>query len=168
MFQLDFRSPTGFDRTRNVEIGNKNIRLTHLEEAYTTEHWLVRIYKVKDLTNRQKSGTDVHKKAIRRTLSKKVGIFNRAIPFECVHGGAAREKKLDPPPHFHFFRILPPLYFGVFIILMFYMDPSAPNFNLSPDSPGLLYLNFPMPLNLALFMEITHPRVLRFFRCYWA
>ncbi len=72
--QLDFRSPTGFDRTRNVEIGNKNIRLTHLEEAYTTEHWLVRIYKVKDLTNRQKSGSEIHKKSIRRTLSKKVSL----------------------------------------------------------------------------------------------
>nr|KAG5703788.1 hypothetical protein BaRGS_009586 [Batillaria attramentaria] len=51
--QLDFRSPAGFDRTRGVEIGNKNFDLTHLEEAYTTEHWLVRIYRVKDLSNRQ-------------------------------------------------------------------------------------------------------------------
>ena len=51
--QLDFRSPAGYDRTRGVEIGNKNIELTHLEEAYTSEHWLVRIYKVKDLENRQ-------------------------------------------------------------------------------------------------------------------
>ena len=44
-FQLDFRSPSGFDRTRNVEIGNKNFNLEHLEEAFTSEHWLVRIYK---------------------------------------------------------------------------------------------------------------------------
>lgn len=43
--QLDFRNPAGFDRTRNVEIGNKNIKLKHLEEAYTSEHWLVRIYR---------------------------------------------------------------------------------------------------------------------------
>jgi len=53
-FQTDFRSPSGFDRTRNAEIGNKNIKLEHLEEAYTTEHWLVRIYKVKKPANRQK------------------------------------------------------------------------------------------------------------------
>lgn len=53
-FQLDFRSPAGYDRTRGVEIGNKNFKLTHLEEAYTSEHWLVRIYKVKDLENREK------------------------------------------------------------------------------------------------------------------
>ncbi|XP_046331278.1 dolichyl-diphosphooligosaccharide--protein glycosyltransferase subunit STT3B-like isoform X1 [Haliotis rufescens] len=51
--QLDFRTPAGFDRTRGVEIGNKEFDLTHLEEAYTTEHWLVRIYKVKDLNNRE-------------------------------------------------------------------------------------------------------------------
>ena len=36
----------GFDRTRNVEIGNKNIKLNYLEEAYTSEHWLVRIYRL--------------------------------------------------------------------------------------------------------------------------
>ena len=44
--------PTGYDRVRNAEIGNKNFDLDVLEEAYTTEHWLVRIYKVKDLENR--------------------------------------------------------------------------------------------------------------------
>jgi dolichyl-diphosphooligosaccharide--protein glycosyltransferase len=52
--KLDYKSPAGFDRTRNMEIGNKNIKLEHLEEAYTTEHWLVRIYKVKDLPNRER------------------------------------------------------------------------------------------------------------------
>lgn len=50
--QLDFRSPPGFDRTRNAEIGNKNIKLEHLEEAFTSEHWIVRIYKVKEPSNR--------------------------------------------------------------------------------------------------------------------
>nr|CAI5860781.1 unnamed protein product [Callosobruchus analis] len=45
--KLDYRSPAGFDRTRNAVIGNKDFHLTYLEEAYTTEHWLVRIYRVK-------------------------------------------------------------------------------------------------------------------------
>lgn len=45
--KLDYRSPAGYDRTRNVVIGNKDFRLTYLEEAYTTEHWLVRVYRVK-------------------------------------------------------------------------------------------------------------------------
>lgn len=51
---VDPRAPPGYDRTRNVEIGNKNIKLEHLEEAYTTDHWLVRIYKVKKPMNRPK------------------------------------------------------------------------------------------------------------------
>uniref|UniRef100_H2YNQ1 Dolichyl-diphosphooligosaccharide--protein glycosyltransferase subunit STT3A n=1 Tax=Ciona savignyi TaxID=51511 RepID=H2YNQ1_CIOSA len=37
--------PTGYDRVRNAEIGNKDFELDVLDEAYTTEHWIVRIYK---------------------------------------------------------------------------------------------------------------------------
>ncbi|KNC46998.1 dolichyl-diphosphooligosaccharide-protein glycosyltransferase subunit STT3A [Thecamonas trahens ATCC 50062] len=44
----DGGQPAGYDRVRQVEIGNKDIELDYMEEAYTTEHWLVRIYKVKD------------------------------------------------------------------------------------------------------------------------
>lgn len=44
--------PPGYDRVRNAEIGNKDFELDVLEEAYTSEHWLVRIYKVKKLPNR--------------------------------------------------------------------------------------------------------------------
>ena len=71
MLQLDFRTPSGFDRTRNVEIGNKNIQLEYLEEAYTSEHWLVRIYKVKPLVNRYKMVTSL-KKPAKKVISKKV------------------------------------------------------------------------------------------------
>jgi len=49
--------PTGYDRVRNAEIGNKDFELDVLEEAYTSEHWIVRIYKVKDLDNRGNSRT---------------------------------------------------------------------------------------------------------------
>merc|ERR1719322_2267822 len=70
--QTDFRSPPGFDRTRNVEIGNKNIKFEHLEEAYTTEHWLVRIYRVNPPANRVKLGHKlVAKKYKPRYISKK-------------------------------------------------------------------------------------------------
>jgi len=48
----DGDKPVGYDRVRNAEIGNKNFELSKLEEAYTTEHWMVRIFKVKDLENR--------------------------------------------------------------------------------------------------------------------
>ena len=39
--------PPGYDRVRNAEIGNKDFELDVLEEAYTSEHWIVRIYKVR-------------------------------------------------------------------------------------------------------------------------
>lgn len=45
--KFDYHTPAGFDRTRNAVIGNKDFDLTYLEEAYTSEHWLVRIYRVK-------------------------------------------------------------------------------------------------------------------------
>merc|ERR1712158_260495 len=45
--KLDYHTPAGFDRTRNAVIGHKDFELSYLEEAYTTEHWLVRIYRVK-------------------------------------------------------------------------------------------------------------------------
>ena len=38
----------GFDRVRNVEIGVQDIKLRYFEEVFTTEHWMVRIYKVLD------------------------------------------------------------------------------------------------------------------------
>eukprot|EP01100_Stratorugosa_tubuloviscum_P015335 TRINITY_DN8745_c0_g1_i1.p1 TRINITY_DN8745_c0_g1~~TRINITY_DN8745_c0_g1_i1.p1 ORF type:complete len:722 (+),score=330.85 TRINITY_DN8745_c0_g1_i1:40-2205(+) len=44
--------PPGYDRVRNVEIGNKNFELNYLEEAFTSEHWLVRIYRVLPPDNR--------------------------------------------------------------------------------------------------------------------
>ena len=53
VFQGGYGSPSGFDRTRNVEIGNKNIVLHHLEEAYTSEHWLVRIYRFVTVTTNE-------------------------------------------------------------------------------------------------------------------
>jgi len=45
--------PTGYDRVRYAEIGNKDFELKHLEEAYTSEHWIVRIYRVLKPNNRQ-------------------------------------------------------------------------------------------------------------------
>ena len=51
VISFSIASPALF-RIRNAEIGNKDFKLDTLEEAYTTEHWLVRIYKVKDLDNR--------------------------------------------------------------------------------------------------------------------
>ncbi|KAK6639746.1 Dolichyl-diphosphooligosaccharide--protein glycosyltransferase subunit stt3b [Polyplax serrata] len=72
--KMDYRSPPGFDRTRNAVIGNKNFELTYLEEAYTTEHWLVRVYRVKkpDEFNRPRIPVSARKiKRVRMFISKK-------------------------------------------------------------------------------------------------
>eukprot|EP00127_Corallochytrium_limacisporum_P001943 Clim_evm98s88 gene=Clim_evmTU98s88 len=37
----------GRDRVRNAKIPDEPITLTYFEEAYTTEHWMVRLYRVK-------------------------------------------------------------------------------------------------------------------------
>mmetsp|Transcript_22784 Transcript_22784/g.37497 ORF Transcript_22784/g.37497 Transcript_22784/m.37497 type:complete len:193 (+) Transcript_22784:2-580(+) len=48
----EYGKPTGYDRVRNVEIGNKDFELQYIEEAFTTTNWIVRIYKVKPEANR--------------------------------------------------------------------------------------------------------------------
>lgn len=70
--RMDYGRPGGFDRARNVEIGvsrfflcnlcalvvmlltppqHKGFELDVLDEAFTSEHWIVRIYKVKKPSN---------------------------------------------------------------------------------------------------------------------
>lgn len=43
---MDYNKPAGFDRARNREVGKKDITLETMEEAFTSEHWIVRIFKV--------------------------------------------------------------------------------------------------------------------------
>jgi dolichyl-diphosphooligosaccharide--protein glycosyltransferase len=42
----------GFDRVRNTEIGVTDVKLRYFEEVFTSEHWMVRIYKLKDQPTR--------------------------------------------------------------------------------------------------------------------
>lgn len=44
----------GYDSVRQAVIGLKGFKLTHFEEAYTSERWLVRIYKVLPLDEMHK------------------------------------------------------------------------------------------------------------------
>ena len=37
----------GYDSVRKAVIGNKDYKLDYFEEAFTSERWLVRIYRVK-------------------------------------------------------------------------------------------------------------------------
>jgi len=41
-----------YDVVRGVEIGRKDYELEHLDEAFTSKNWIVRIFKVKGLDNR--------------------------------------------------------------------------------------------------------------------
>lgn len=49
--KIDYQRPAGFDRARNVEVGHKGYELDVLDEAFTSEHWIVRIFKVKKPSN---------------------------------------------------------------------------------------------------------------------
>ena len=41
---------SGFDSVRKTVIGNKDFELEYFEEAFTSQRWLVRIYRVKKPT----------------------------------------------------------------------------------------------------------------------
>ena len=75
--KMDPRLPTGYDRARNAEIGVKNIELVHLEEAFTSEHWIVRIYKVKKPANRLRVAD--YSAARRRRTSRKTSSDRRGV-----------------------------------------------------------------------------------------
>lgn len=50
--QTQRNQPYGYDRVRQQAIGYKNYALEGVEEAFTSENWLVRIYRVKRRANR--------------------------------------------------------------------------------------------------------------------
>lgn len=75
-YQAMFPAGQAMDRVRGVRLPNEGPTLTNVEEAFTSENWMIRIYKVKDLDN---FGRD-HSAAIafdkgqkRRKASKKKG-----------------------------------------------------------------------------------------------
>ncbi|CAN0362225.1 unnamed protein product, partial [Scytosiphon promiscuus] len=57
--KVDYNKPAGFDRARNREVGKKDITLETMEEAFTSEHWIVRIFKARG---------EEHTAATRRTF----------------------------------------------------------------------------------------------------
>lgn len=46
-----FPQGQAMDRVRNVRLPAQGPELTTVEEAFTSENWIIRIYKVKDLDN---------------------------------------------------------------------------------------------------------------------
>ncbi|XP_074268981.1 dolichyl-diphosphooligosaccharide--protein glycosyltransferase subunit STT3A-like isoform X2 [Silene latifolia] len=61
----------GFDKVRRTEIGRKYFKLTHFEEAFTSHHWLVRIYKLKPQKNRIKGKLKKPKSKTNPSISKR-------------------------------------------------------------------------------------------------
>jgi dolichyl-diphosphooligosaccharide--protein glycosyltransferase len=66
------------DRVRNARLPAEGPQLTTLEEAFTSENWIIRIYKVKDLDN---VGRD----------------HNSAVAFEKGHKKKRSTKRKGPP-----------------------------------------------------------------------
>jgi dolichyl-diphosphooligosaccharide---protein glycosyltransferase len=50
-YQSMFPPGKAADRVRGVQLPAEGPVLNTIEEAYTTENWIIRIYKVKDLDN---------------------------------------------------------------------------------------------------------------------
>lgn len=93
--KLDYRSPAGYDRTRNTVIGNKDFSLNYLEEAYTTEHWLVRVYRVKKPDEFNRPRIPVANRVVKTSsfISKKVGIVQKPFPATNVFIAESKAEK---------------------------------------------------------------------------
>jgi len=51
--QTAYGKPTGYDTVRNTEIGYKGFKVENFEEAFTSENWMVRIFRRKPRKNRE-------------------------------------------------------------------------------------------------------------------
>ncbi|KAM7259128.1 hypothetical protein ACFE04_014869 [Oxalis oulophora] len=71
----------GYDRVRQTEIGKKYFKLTHFEEAFTTHHWMVRIYKLKAPKNRHRGKTKKSKSKASSTTSSKRSVTSNKNPW---------------------------------------------------------------------------------------
>ncbi|KAJ7532116.1 hypothetical protein O6H91_14G073000 [Diphasiastrum complanatum] len=61
----------GYDRVRRTEIGKKHFKLAYFEEVFTTQHWMVRIYKLKPSKNRQRGKNKRKTKAVSKKITRK-------------------------------------------------------------------------------------------------
>lgn len=69
-----FGAPRGYDRVRNTVIGKTDFELKYFEEVFTSEHWMMRIYRVLPQPNR-----DTKLRNPRRTkVTKRARIKRRA------------------------------------------------------------------------------------------
>ncbi len=55
--QIHPQAPKGYDMVRGVQAHSDPIELEYFEEVFTTERWMLRIYKLKDDPNREPKTT---------------------------------------------------------------------------------------------------------------
>jgi len=79
--------PAGYDTVRNCEIGVKKYDLKYFREAYTSSRWLVRIYEVLPLPNREQG---LYKAAGEKAL--KPGLVRKSDQVESVYKVMNRPK----------------------------------------------------------------------------
>lgn len=74
-YQSLFPPGQAADRVRGVRLPEEGPVLNTIEEAYTTENWIIRIYKVKDLDNvgRDHAAVGAFNRGQKRKATKKRG-----------------------------------------------------------------------------------------------
>lgn len=97
--QTDYSKPLGFDRVRQAVVGGKDIHLSHVEEAYTSSHWMLRVFKVLPPPNRHRAasllkdrdGAAEGRRSGTAVGSRFVGCFasERSFSDDRVYAGAA-------------------------------------------------------------------------------
>ncbi|KAM3351103.1 hypothetical protein ACQJBY_023239 [Aegilops geniculata] len=79
----------GFDRARRYEIGRKHFKLTHFEEVFTTQHWMVRIYKLKPQKNRVRGKLKLKLKSVSQTTLQLA--YNHSSKTSLMRKGAGKK-----------------------------------------------------------------------------
>ena len=74
-YQALFPAGQAQDRVRGAKLPNESPVLNTLEEAFTSENWIIRIYKVKDLDNvgRDHAAAMAFDKGTKRKAAKRKG-----------------------------------------------------------------------------------------------
>lgn len=74
----------GFDAVRQTVIGNQDFKLNYFEEAYTTQNWIIRIYRVKKRSNTNSinySGEELEEKNLSLQALSGLGESRISNPF---------------------------------------------------------------------------------------
>ncbi|PRW05846.1 STT3 subunit of Oligosaccharyl transferase [Chlorella sorokiniana] len=65
-----FGAPRGYDRVRNAVIGRPDFQLHYFEEVFTSEHWMMRVYRVLDKPNRDNRMRNPRRSKVAKSAAK--------------------------------------------------------------------------------------------------